>query len=71
MNIIQLLQDHLPSAIEDLDDEITKAYNTISLLESRRLQLQRIANAAGITVRESAPSRLKDSTLNGTEINAR
>jgi len=61
MNIIRLLEDHLPPAIEELNDEIKKAYVAISLLESRRLQLQRIADVAGIEY-ASAREDPKDST---------
>ena len=53
MNIIRLLEDHLPAAIEELDVKITEAYNLISIHEARRAQLLRIASAAGVEVRSN------------------
>jgi hypothetical protein len=63
MNIIQLLKDHLPAAIEELNEKIAESYNAISILESRRLQLQRIANAAGIQLADEQPARDNSSNL--------
>ena len=45
MNIIKLLEDELPPAIEELEEKISLAYETIRTMESKLAQLQRIAHA--------------------------